>query len=292
MILACPSCGASFRIDAGKLGARGRSVRCSKCKHTWHASPDDGRAEAAPSGEPARPEPSETDAAGAGAAGAGAAESGLAERETGGPPPATGEGPEPGNERVLRTHASPDDGGTDLSASGVGEFETTLRASRYRPYDTPPETDGRGARGGLVLGWLLLGLVVAGVLAGGWAFREQVVAQVPQAAQIYKLAGVEVPALGAGLELRDVTRTRRLVDGRSLLVIEGRVFNTTAQTRQLPPLEVALFDAAGDEVARWRVETDQRTLDAGQSARFETRRENPPETAREFALSFADPSEP
>jgi hypothetical protein len=174
----------------------------------------------------------------------------------------------------------------------VGEFETTLRASRYRPYDTPPDTEGSGARGGLVLGWLLLGLVVAGVLAGGWAFREQVVAQVPQAAQIYKLAGVEVPALGVGLELRDVTRTRRLVDGKSLLVIEGRVLNTTARTRQLPPLEVALFDAAGDEVARWRVQAEQRTLEAGQSAEFETRRENPPETAREFALSFAEPSEP
>ena len=287
MILACPSCGASFRIDAGKLGARGRTVRCSKCKHTWHASPDDGRAEAGPSRGPARPEPGET-----GAAESGAAESGAADRETGGPPPATGEGPEPGNERILRTHASPDDGRTDLRASGVGEFETTLRASRYRPYDTPPETDGRGARGGLVLGWLLLGLGVAGVLAGGWAFREQVVAQVPKAAQIYKLAGVEVPALGAGLELRDVTRTRRLVDGRSLLVIEGRVFNTTAETRRLPPLEVALFDAAGDEVARWRVQTEPRNLDAGQSTAFETRRENPPETAREFALSFAKPSDP
>ena len=287
MILACPSCGASFRIDAGKLGARGRSVRCSKCKHTWHASPDDGRPDAAPSAEPAHPQQAE-----GGTAEGGTAEGGAPERGSAGPPPATGEGPEPGNERVLRTHAAPDDGRTDLRASGVGEFETTLRASRYRPYDTPPEADGRGARGGLVLGWLLLGLGVAGVLAGGWAFREQVVAQVPQAAQIYKLAGVEVPALGAGLELRDVTRTRRLVDGKSLLVIEGRVFNTTAETRRLPPLEVALFDAAGDEVARWRVQTEPRNLEAGQSTAFETRRENPPETAREFALSFAKPSDP
>jgi predicted Zn finger-like uncharacterized protein len=271
MILACPSCGASFRIDAGKLGARGRSVRCSKCKHTWHATPEDGRAEAAAS-EPTAAAPPQPDPGSAG-----------------GPPPVTGEGPEPGNERVLRTRAGADDGRADLRDSGVGEFETTLRASRYRPYETPPEGEG-GARSGLVLGWLLLALVVVGLAAGGWAFREQVVAQVPQAAQIYKLAGVEVPALGAGLELRDVTRTRRLVDGRSLLVIEGRVFNTTGETRQLPPLEVALFDAAGDEVARWRVQAGARTLEAGQSAPFETRRENPPETAREFALSFAEPA--
>lgn len=274
MILACPSCGASFRIDAGKLGARGRTVRCSKCKHTWHATPEDGQEAAAPpSQEPAGQEQAEGAPAG-------------------GPPPVTGEGPEPGNEQVLRTHADTDDGRADLRGTGVGEFENTLRASRYRPYDTPPEAESRGARGGLMLGWLLLALVVAGIAAGGWAFREQVVAEVPQAAQIYRLAGIEVPVLGAGLELRDVTRTRRLVDGRSLLVIEGRVFNTTGQTKQLPPLEVALFDAAGDEVARWRIEADAKTLSGGQSAAFETRRENPPETAREFALSFATPAEP
>ncbi|MBK1667995.1 hypothetical protein CKO28_08090 [Rhodovibrio sodomensis] len=281
MILACPSCGASFRLDAGKLGARGRSVRCSKCKHTWHATPEDGQDAAAGAGAqrpqpaPGQPTPGQRDRT----------------ENAGGPPPATGEGPEPGNERVLRTHASPDDGRADLRDSGVGEFETTLRASRFRPYDPAPEIETRGARGGLVLGWLLLVLTIAGVVAGGWAFREQVVAQVPQAAQIYRLAGVEVPALGAGLELRDVTRTRRLIDGRSLLVIEGRVVNTTGSPRELPVLEVALFDAAGDEVARWQVEAQTRRLGPGESTAFETRRENPPETAREFALSFAAPGD-
>ena len=274
MILACPSCGASFRIDAGKLGAHGRTVRCSKCKHTWHASPDDGREEAAaPESDPAPAHAAPTDPG-----------------SDGGPPPVTGDGPEPGNERVLRTHAPPDDGGSDLRGSGVGEFESTLRASRYRPYETPPELESRSARGGLVLGWLLLVLVVVGAVAGGWAFREQVVARVPEAAQIYRLAGVEVPALGAGLELRDVTRTRRFTDGLSLLVIEGRVINTTQRRKRMPALEVALFDAAGDEVARWQVRTDAAALDAGDSVAFETRREDPPETAREFALSFARPS--
>lgn len=277
MILACPSCGASFRIDAGKLGARGRTVRCSKCKHTWHASPEDGRPEAGQQDPAPTSQRSSAEAEDSG--------------RPGGPPPATGEGPEPGNEQVLRTHASADDGRADLTGSGVGEFESTLRAGRYRPYEAPPEAERRGARGGLLLGWLVLVLVVVGIVAGGWAFREQVVAQVPQAAQIYRLAGVEVPALGAGLELRDVTRTRRLLDGRSLLVIEGRVVNTSDQTRQLPPLEVALFDAAGDEVARWRVRADADSLAAGQSALFETRRENPPETAREFALSFTAPEQ-
>ncbi|WP_242468754.1 DUF3426 domain-containing protein [Rhodovibrio salinarum] len=273
MILACPSCGASFRIDADKLGARGRTVRCSKCKHTWHATPDDDRTEdTAASEQAADRQPEAPNPA-----------------PDGGPAPIGGEGPEPGDERVLRTHAAYDDGRADSGAEA--SFDSTLRASRYRPYEDPPEpvSQGQGGRGGLLLGWLLLALVVVGVIAGGWAFREQVVAQVPQAAQIYRLAGVEVPALGAGLELRDVTRTRRLVDGRSLLVIEGRVVNTTDRAKQLPPMEVVLFDAAGDEVARWRVRADVDRLEGRESTPFETRREDPPQTAREFALSFTAP---
>lgn len=88
MILACPSCGASFRIDADKLGARGRTVRCSKCKHTWHATPDDDRTEdTAASEQAADRQPEAPNPA-----------------PDGGPAPIGGEGPEPGDERVLRTH--------------------------------------------------------------------------------------------------------------------------------------------------------------------------------------------
>jgi predicted Zn finger-like uncharacterized protein len=270
MILACPSCGASFRIDADKLGARGRTVRCSKCKHTWHASADDARRDGTSQGG---------DAPGAGA-----------QAPAGSPPPVTGDGPEPGDAQVLHTQAgaaeSParpagDDG-------GVRDFESTLRAARYRPYEHDA-AEARGPAGGVVFGWILLGLVLLGIAAGGWAFREQVVAQVPQAAQIYELAGVEVPALGAGLELRDVTRTRRLVDGRSLLVISGRMVNTTDRVRAVPALEVALYDAAGDRVAHWRFAADTARLEPGRAASFETRRGDTPETAREFALSFAAP---
>ncbi len=39
MILTCPSCAAQFAIKPELLGATGRTVRCVKCKHTWHATP-------------------------------------------------------------------------------------------------------------------------------------------------------------------------------------------------------------------------------------------------------------
>lgn len=246
MILACPACGASFRIDAGKLGESGRTVRCSKCKHTWHARPQDDAAAEAAAGT----------AADARQAPAGAAE----------------------------------DAGAPAEDTSAPDFAQTLRASRYRPYVPEEEPAPRRGRGALILGWLLLAAAVIGVTGAGWAFREQVVAQVPQAAALYRLAGVEVSALGAGLELRDVTRARRLVDGKSELVIQGRVVNTTGQAKRTPRIEVTLYDAAGDMLTRWDFAAEDAELPPGGATRFETRRNDPPDTAREFALSFARPA--
>jgi predicted Zn finger-like uncharacterized protein len=39
MILNCPSCSTKFTIDPQILGAKGRTVRCAKCKHQWHVTP-------------------------------------------------------------------------------------------------------------------------------------------------------------------------------------------------------------------------------------------------------------
>jgi predicted Zn finger-like uncharacterized protein len=36
MILTCPSCGTRYSADGAKFPAEGRTVRCSKCGHSWH----------------------------------------------------------------------------------------------------------------------------------------------------------------------------------------------------------------------------------------------------------------
>ena len=40
MIISCPSCQASFKVDAARLGPTGKKVRCSKCGNVWRAMPD------------------------------------------------------------------------------------------------------------------------------------------------------------------------------------------------------------------------------------------------------------
>src|SRR5690348_8286952 len=40
MLIVCPSCASSYSLTSEQLGA-GRSLRCAKCRHTWHATPAD-----------------------------------------------------------------------------------------------------------------------------------------------------------------------------------------------------------------------------------------------------------
>jgi len=40
MILTCPACASRFSLDTSALGAAGRRVRCSQCRHVWHATPE------------------------------------------------------------------------------------------------------------------------------------------------------------------------------------------------------------------------------------------------------------
>lgn len=71
MIISCPTCGASFNVKPEALGSAGRTVKCSKCAHQWHAMPDAEPADdaldsvGAPAPEDTAPEPTpaEPDAA-------------------------------------------------------------------------------------------------------------------------------------------------------------------------------------------------------------------------------------
>ena len=40
MILTCPSCATRYSIDPAALGQSGREVRCIRCAHTWHQTPE------------------------------------------------------------------------------------------------------------------------------------------------------------------------------------------------------------------------------------------------------------
>ena len=39
MIISCPNCSTTYKVDNATLGPQGKSVRCSNCEHQWHQLP-------------------------------------------------------------------------------------------------------------------------------------------------------------------------------------------------------------------------------------------------------------
>ena len=135
--------------------------------------------------------------------------------------------------------------------------------------------DGAGA-GSLLAGWLLFFLVAGAILLGAWYKREWIVENAPAAAQIYALMGIEVGPPLEALQLYDVTSVRRTVEGQRLLVVEGKILNTSEQTLLVPELQAEISAPDGEVLVEWRFVVDEGELLPGASATFETSTQNPP----------------
>ena len=52
MLITCPSCASQYTIDADRVGAGGRTVRCAACRTAWFATADPDPDAASSSDEP------------------------------------------------------------------------------------------------------------------------------------------------------------------------------------------------------------------------------------------------
>ena len=235
MILSCPACGIRFKVDPSVLGPAGRQVRCGKCSHQWFQEPKAEEPPAPP--REARAEPEVAAAA-------------L-------PPPLT----------------SSDGGG-----EGMARLEAFDQAKRRADAERemPPKPRRRAAR--LAAAWLFLLVFVGAVGAALWFGRATIVAQVPEAADLYRLVGIELgpsSSLGEGLELRDVSSSKRVVDGQTTLLIEGSVVNISDRAQPVPALRAIITDAEGVEVSQWTFTTEHGDLPPGEQTTFQTSTANP-----------------
>ncbi|MGF1594120.1 MAG: DUF3426 domain-containing protein [Kiloniellaceae bacterium] len=175
-------------------------------------------------------------------------------------------------------HQMPED---DPRAAVAAAEASVPPPPRRRPAQ-PPKKKG----GGLALGWILLLLLVAGVAAGGWFGRDQIVAQFPQLADLYALAGIPVAAPGPVLQLSDVTLDSEEVAGDTVITVRGRVSNISDRKQDLPTLRARLTDSGDQVLAEWTFEVPQGQLDAGAAVSFRTETRNPPEGAQNLSITF------
>jgi predicted Zn finger-like uncharacterized protein len=291
MHIVCPHCTTSYAIDLAALGTDGRNVRCSRCKETWLARPEDViRAES--------PVMAEASAAPAGDADDMAAEWETSARENSDlereppvvdSPSISADWPEADEQDTASDDEAEAIAGDDPTPSKVrrpgvlSKLRGLLRFRSPKPPKSPRLPGKLRARPPFpalptacaAMGALVLALVT---------WRADVVHLLPQTATFYQMLGLEVNLRGLGF--KDVKITRETVDGKPVLVIEGNIVGETHKTVELPRLRFGVLDAHGTEIYAWNAVLEQQALKPGEKAWFKSRLASPPPEGRDIAIRF------
>lgn len=157
-----------------------------------------------------------------------------------------------------------------------------------RPGSNLPALRRRPEKKRLPIGWILLGLFIVAVLAGGVLGRSMIVTAWPPSARLYEMVGLPVPVPGAGLVLHDVVTERTSQGGVPVLVITGTIANPTQEVKNLPKLRVSLRDARRQEIQSWVFSADTAKLVPGEFVKFGTEFANPSTEAVDLTLTFTN----
>jgi len=291
MHIVCPHCTTSYAIDLAALGTAGRSVRCSRCKETWLARPEDVV-------KAANPMVAAEAGQQAGDADDAAAEWEASPREDSDleqdapvvdSPSITADWPEASD------HGSETDGDWATVAGDPAEdrkarrprFLSRLRGLLPSRSSQPPKSPRVPAKvlaaprfAGLPTACAAMSALVLALMV----WRADVVRLLPQTAAFYQLLGLDVNL--RGLSFKDVKITRETVEGKPVLVIEGMIVGETHKTIELPRLRFSVLDAQGTEVYAWNAVLDQQVLKPGEKAWFKSRLASPPPEGRHIDIRF------
>ncbi len=148
----------------------------------------------------------------------------------------------------------------------------------------PAMREPRRSGKALAFGWLMLLAVVAGLGAGAYVAREDIVRFWPPAVQFYKMVGIDLSqaaaeAFQADLGLEIIHSEYAEENGELVLLIRGEISNQGTQPIEAPPLEAFLTDESGQPLERWVFDVAASTIEPGRTVGFETRRVDPSEQA-------------
>jgi len=268
MHIVCPNCTTSFAINPAALGADGRTVRCSRCKLTWLARPDDALETVS-----AAPAAARRDLA---------AEWDAMAQEDSRAPVVESPSVAPDWPSQATQHEAEADWTTAARNDDHDDEAGTPRRSRLRELLTlppfPPIPMLRGA--GLTATCAAMAALVLAMIV----WRNDVVRLLPQTAAFYRLVGLEINL--RGLAFKDIKITYETVDAKPVLVIEGMIVGETREPVGIPRLRFSVRDAQGAEVYAWNAVLEQSVLKPGDRAWFKTRLASPPPEGRNIDIRF------
>lgn len=270
MLIVCPNCSATYRIELSALGASGRNVRCARCKEVWLASALD-----AVTADFIADSPAQNDAPPPPASRNALVHSSMPDPE---PLPDASSSDSPSIVPDMARDESP---GLRESAMTAGFDDVETAASRRARLLTRPKLAKRK-------GWMSRPvaaiLVMASLMLMLVAFRETIVRAAPQTASLYEALGLEVNL--RGLTFENVKVTRENADGITLIGIEGLIANMRNQPASVPRLRFSVRDAAGQEKYAWTAMPNEEVIQPGEALPFASRLASPPADAAEVLVRF------
>lgn len=300
MLITCPNCTTSYRIEPSSLGTAGRSVRCVRCRSIWFAaappepspavdaavvdwtaplSADQTFAAAPGPAEPFQDQPPRSEAA--------AAAAGPADDEVSRWPPVAAAEPRldaPPVDDNPAAAGTPATAAPDVRRTGATSVRNVLediesfavRQLKRR------KTDARRHWSVPVLPTVVMALLVANIILIGW--RKDVVRILPQTASLYEAIGLPVNL--RGLSFSNVTSMTETHDGVPVLVVEGTVKATSKRIVEVPRLRISLRNAGGQEVYAWTTLPGRSVLSPGETLAFRSRLASPPADGHDVIVRF------
>jgi predicted Zn finger-like uncharacterized protein len=268
MNIVCPNCGTSYDVEASALGPAGRTVRCARCRETWHARVDDmARADALVE----------------------AADEIGWDQALGHAPAAT-----PAYDAETFEHAVPRIESPPLAHDGPVAQAWTVAAQQDA---SAPSRLAPGRRGGLrqfAFGSgpaksvrfspsIVIAAMAALVLALMF-WRNDVVRLLPQTAAFFQFTGLGVNLRNLAFE--DVRISTEMVNGNRVFVIEGAITPTARKPVEIPRLRFVVQDAHGADIYAWNSVVDQAVVKPGEKVVFKSRLASPPADAHSVVVRF------
>jgi predicted Zn finger-like uncharacterized protein len=293
MLIVCPTCATTYQIQLATLGAAGRSVRCTKCKNTWFATPDSVIDEAtlatasavasppAPPKAPAKPPAphEQTDEELAAAWGSEAISGDVIPPDNG-----AGEG-----ENALVIANAPPLVPADQTEAGSAKFDPgepedieTIATRRARQASVDRKNRRTPLQQLFSLPTLIVVLLV--ILAMALQTRVAMVRNFPQTASLF--AAIGLPVNLRGLIFENVKSSGEFVDGVTVMVVQGTIVNLTGKALEVPRLRFALRSASGHEVYAWTALPTRTMLSPGEELPFRSRLASPPPDGRDVIVRF------
>ena len=275
MILVCPNCTSRFKVKADAIGSAGRTVRCAKCGHKWHAVPDDlidpsdlkSLSDASAPAKKARPA-----------------------KKAAAKPPA----PEPPPQDPIEEHRAPEPGPEPEQEPEIEPAPPPPppMLDGTEPPPLPPEEDFLPRRTvptrrrSPLMAWIVLFVFITVGSLAAFVFRTEIVTAYLPANKVFSWIGFPVDLLGHGLVISKPEAEAIIEQDSRRLVIRGAIENGTEETIEIPKMSASLLDANGTELAAWIFDADKPEAFPGESVSYTTEFESPPRGATNISITF------